>query len=261
MVKINEKLYFEKISKDNIIGYLHEILEQNEEIKSLITQANIVAVERFYYNDHGITHSRIVSAASMEIFEKLLGFNIVPTIVQNNIGSLEDAKIVIFLSAFLHDIGNAFHRENHAIIGSIIAFNLLEKILVDIYPDVKKRVKIKSEISQCIYSHDEKILAPSIEASILKIADGLDMAGGRARIPYKLGKADIHAFSALSIKEVELVPSSEKPISINVYMNNEAGIFQIEKVLIPKIQNTIIKKYVRIEAIKNGETLRTYEFD
>ncbi|MBU5682714.1 MAG: HD domain-containing protein [Candidatus Aenigmarchaeota archaeon] len=261
MVEINEKLYFEKISKDSLIGYLHEIIESNEKISALLEQANTVATERFFYNDHGKIHSRIVSAASLEIFEILLKFNIIPSIVENNIGLIEDSKVVIFLSAYLHDIGNAFHRENHPLIGSLLAFNLLDEILLEIYPDIKKRNKIKAEISHSIYSHDEKILAASIESSIIKVADGLDMAEGRARIPYKLGKADIHAFSALSIKKVELESTKEKPILIRVHMNNEAGIFQIEKVLIPKIQTTIIKKYTKIEAIKNGEILRIYEFD
>lgn len=261
MVEINEKLYFDLISKDKLIGYLHEILEENEKIIALLRQANVVAVERFYYNDHGITHSRIVSAVSMEILERLMNFNIVPSVIENRLGSIEDAKVIIFLSAFLHDIGNAFHRKYHSISGSILAFNLLDEVLQEIYPDLKKRTIIKSEISHCIYSHDEKILSPSIEGSIVKVADGLDMAEGRARIPYKLGKADIHAFSALSIKKVELEASEKKPLLIKVHMNNESGIFQIEKVLIPKIQKTIIKNLVKIEALKNGSIIKSYEFD
>lgn len=261
MVELSEKLYFEKISKDSLIEYLHELLEGNEKICALIEEANIVATKRFFYNDHGKIHSRIVSAASLEIFENFLKFNIIPSIVENNVGTLEDSKVVIFLSAYLHDIGNAFHRRNHPLIGSLLVYSVLDEILLESYPDIKKRTKIKSEISHCIYSHDEKILATSIEASIIKIADGLDMAEGRARIPYKLGKADIHAFSALAIKKVEVENTKDKPILIKVYMSNEAGIFQIEKVLIPKIQTTIIKKYIKIEAIKNSEILRTYEFD
>lgn len=261
MVEIGEKLYFDLISRDGLIGYLHEILENNEKISTLLKQANVVAVDRFFYNDHGITHSRIVSSTSIEIFERLLAHNIIPTFVENKLGSLEDAKVIIFLSAYLHDIGNAFHRENHSLVGSILVFNLLDEVLIEIYGDLKKRTIIKSEISQSIYSHDEKILAPSVESSIIKVADGLDMAEGRARIPYRLGKADIHAFSALAIKKVEIESTKEKPILIKVYMNSEAGLFQIEKVLIPKIQTTLIKHLVKIEAIKNGSILRTYEFD
>ncbi|MFH7903702.1 MAG: HD domain-containing protein [Candidatus Aenigmatarchaeota archaeon] len=261
MVEINERLYYEWIKKDEIVGYLHEVLESNEKVKALLKQANVVAVERFYYNDHGIVHSRIVSAAALEIFERLMRFNIIPSVVKNNVGTLEDAKVVIMLSAYLHDVGNAIHRENHPLIGSLLAYNLLDEILIELYPERVKREQIKLEISHCIYSHDEKILAASIEGSIIKVADGLDMAEGRARIPYRLGKADIHAFSALAIKKVELESSKEKPILIKVYMDNEAGIFQIEKVLIPKIQTTLIKDLIKIEAIKNGNVLRTYDFD
>jgi len=261
MVEINEKLYFEWIKKDKIVGYLHEVLESNEKIKALLHQANVVGVERLFYNDHGIVHSRIVSAASLEILQRLINLNVIPSFVKDNKGSLEDSKVIVMLSAYLHDIGMSIHRENHSLIGSFFAYKVLDEILSEIYPEKFKRELIKLEISHCIYSHDEKILAPSIEASIVKIADGLDMAEGRARIPYKLGKADIHAFSALAIKKVELETSKEKPILIKVYMKNEAGIFQIEKVLIPKIQTTILKNLVQIDAIKDGNLLRSYAFE
>jgi len=261
MVEINENLYYEWIDKDKIVGYLHEVLESNEKIKAILKQANTVAVERFFYNDHGIVHARIVSAAALEIFQRLIYLSHFPNVVKNNGFSIEDAKVVVMLGAYLHDIGNSVHREQHPLIGSMLAYQLLDEILFEIYPEKSKREIIKLEICHCIYSHDEKILAPSIEASIVKIADGLDMAEGRARIPYKLGKADIHAFSALAIKKVELETTKDKPILIKVHMNNEAGIFQIEKVLIPKIQTTILKNLVQIDAIKDGNLLRSYAFE
>ena len=66
---------------------------------------------------------------------------------------------------------------------------------------------------------------------MVTVADGTDMAGGRSRIPFLSGKNDIHAISAQAINKVTIVKGDMKPVSIQVFMDNPAGIFQIEEVL------------------------------
>jgi metal-dependent HD superfamily phosphatase/phosphodiesterase len=257
---INEKLILEKIKDNDTLSYIFHFLEEDEEVRNLLITANINSTERLHYNDHGIKHSRIVSGASLEILERLVKANILPSVVINRIGTIEDSKIVVLIASYLHDVGMCIHRNFHHFFSTIISSKIVEKILSDIYSDTRKRILIRNEILNAIFSHDESINAITIEAGIVKIADGLDMAEGRARIPHKLGKSDIHAFSALAIKSVEVESVENYPILIRVNMENESGIFQIEKVLAEKIKTSPIKNYVKVIAIKNGIELKSYTF-
>jgi metal-dependent HD superfamily phosphatase/phosphodiesterase len=258
---VSEKLVLEKIKDNETLSYIFYILENDEEIRNLLNHANINSIERLSYNDHGITHSRIVSGAALEILERLIKANILPSIVTNKIGSIEDSKVVVLISSYLHDIGMCIHRNLHHLFSTIISSRIVDRIISEIYSDVKKKILIKNEILNAIFSHDESVNAITIEAGIVKVADGLDMAEGRARIPYKLGKSDIHAFSALSIKSVEIESDNNYPVLVKVNMKNESGIFQIEKVLGEKIKTSTIKKYIKVLAIKDGIELKSYTFE
>ena len=258
---VSEKLVLEKIKDNETLSYIFYILENDEEIRNLLNHANINSIERLSYNDHGITHSRIVSGAALEILERLIKANILPSIVTNKIGSIEDSKVVVLISSYLHDIGMCIHRNLHHLFSTIISSRIVDRIISEIYSDVKKKVLIKNEILNAIFSHDESVNAITIEAGIVKVADGLDMAEGRARIPYKLGKSDIHAFSALSIKSVEIESDNNYPVLVKVNMKNESGIFQIEKVLGEKIKTSTIKKYIKVLAVKDGIELKSYTFE
>jgi metal-dependent HD superfamily phosphatase/phosphodiesterase len=96
-----------------------------------------------------------------------------------------------------------------------------------------------------------------MEAGCAKVADGTDMAEGRARMPYDKGKVDIHSLSALSIKDVEIVKGNKKPIRVVVSMDNPAGIFQIEQMLVKKVETSGIKKYVEIVAVEKGRQIKS----
>ena len=258
---VNEKLILEKIKDNETLSYIFYVLENDEEIKNLLNHANINSIERLNYNDHGIIHSRIVSGAALEILERLIKANILPSIVTNKIGNIEDSKVVVLISSYLHDIGMCIHRNFHHLFSTIISSRIVDRIISEIYLDLKKKILIKNEILNAIFSHDESVNAITIEAGTVKVADGLDMAEGRARMPYKLGKSDIHAFSALSIKSVEIESDNNYPVLVKVNMKNESGIFQIEKVLGEKIKTSTIKKYIKVLAIKDGIELKSYTFE
>jgi metal-dependent HD superfamily phosphatase/phosphodiesterase len=96
----------------------------------------------------------------------------------------------------------------------------------------------------------------TIEAGIVGIADALDMEAGRARIPFRAGKIDIHAVSALSIEKVEILPSDDKPATIKITMSNSAGVFQIDELLKPRIETSGLQKYFHVIAEITGEKER-----
>ena len=245
MVLISPKLIYAKVDKNNLLRKIFEILENDHFVQEGLKMANINAVTRLNYNDHGVMHSRI-----------LLSRGFTPSSVKAGIGNIDDAKLIVLAGAYLHDIGNAIHRKYHNLHGYILADKVLDKVLPLIYNDRRKVEDIKFEILHAIFSHEEEVNALSLEAGIVKIADGTDMAEGRARIPYKRGKLDIHAFSALAIKTVEVIEGAKRPIEIVVDMENEAGVFQIEEVLGKKIKTSGISKLVKVTALKKGVKLK-----
>ncbi|MDH5450800.1 MAG: HD domain-containing protein [Candidatus Bathyarchaeota archaeon] len=252
------------VSSDLINSHLDEpkvekmfgLLESDNEVQGYLRMANVMAVERLMYNDHGPVHSKIASGSALEIFGILTG-KVTPTTVANGACSLEDAKVIVLCGAYLHDIGNVVHRVDHHIHGCIIASPILDRLLKKVYPrEDALDLRLKSEILHAIFSHDEEVRCLSVEAGTAKVADGTDMAQGRARIPYKTGKVDIHSLSALSITKVEIEPGNRKPVRILVNMNNPAGVFQIEEVLERKIRTSGIEEHIEAVALQKGTEIK-----
>ena len=94
------------------------------------------------------------------------------------------------------------------------------------------------------------------EAGIVRIADTLDMEGGRARIPFQAGKVGIHSVSALSIEKVTIQKGDKKPVTIRITMSNSAGVFQIDELLKPRIENSGLQDYVYVVVEIIGEKER-----
>jgi metal-dependent HD superfamily phosphatase/phosphodiesterase len=69
---------------------------------------------------------------------------------------------------------------------------------------------------------------------------------------------DIHKYSANSIEAVRISPGKEKPIRIEVHMSSEVGLFQIEEILLGKINVSPAKPYVELYAIINDEESKQY---
>ncbi len=213
-------------------------------------------MNRLYYNDHGPVHSRIVGGTALEMYD-IIKEEVTPRIVKDGIGDESDAKLVTFCGAYLHDIGNSIHRKDHHVNGCIVAAPILTRLLGTVYGDGSEQaIKMRQEVLQSIFAHEDEIKCLSVEAGVSKIADGCDMAEGRARIPYKLGKVDIHSLSALSITKVEVEPGEEKPLRITVHMNNSAGVFQIEEVLMKKIETSGLMDNTEVLALERGREIK-----
>ncbi|MCX8184463.1 MAG: HD domain-containing protein [Sulfolobales archaeon] len=261
MVTVSPALVRKFIENSSLLKRIYEFLEADEEVQSLIDMSNIMAVGRLRYNDHGIIHSRIVSGASLEIFDLLLKTRLKPTTLEFGIAkNIEECMVVVLTAAYLHDIGNAIHRVNHEFLGSLLAKDIVDRMLSDVMPHVegRRRKMIRQEILHAIYATETNTQALTVEAGVVKVADGTDMAEGRARIPYKLGKINMHSVSALSIKKVEILSGNGRPVSIEITMDNFAGLFQIEAVLKPKILSTGIADYFDITAKIGDREIKVY---
>ncbi|MEL9929672.1 MAG: HD domain-containing protein [Sulfolobales archaeon] len=259
MARVDLDLYESKVKSYELISRASEILERDEEVQELLRMSNIFAVSRLRYNDHGPVHARIVSGAALEIFDLLISSGIQPTSLRDRTTStVDEARLIVFLGAYLHDIGNSIHRSNHEMLGAIISRGIVDRILGELMIRGRKAISIRQEILHAIYSTEYSVKCLSVEAGIVKIADGTDMSMGRARIPYKMGKIDMHSMSALSVKSVDIERGSSRPVRIVVTMNDYAGLFQIEEVLMPKIMTSLLEDHIEVWIQIEGKLSQYY---
>ncbi len=234
-----------------------KLLEGDAEVQSYLRMANVMAVKRLIYNDHGPVHAKIVAGSALEIL-RLATEAVEPSLVADGVGDYENAKVVVLCGAYLHDIGNAIHRDHHEQNGLVLAAPILERVLGRIYPhDPELVYRLKSETLHTIYASDDKVPCLSVEAGVVTVADGTDLAEGRSREPYRGGKNDIHSVSALAIKRVNIGKGDYKPVKIQVEMANPAGIFQVQEVLGRKLKSSRLEDLVEVSAVMNGEEVKT----
>ena len=237
------------VAADAFVAKVVGELEADEEVKALLEMSNVNAVKRLGYNDHGIVHARIVAGTSMELLNLLLARGVQPSSLAHGTSrSVDEVKLILLLASYLHDIGNGVHREFHEAVGSVLAKEIVDRVLAKLTSlPLRQRVLIRQEILSAIFSTAMNVRALTVEASIVKLADGLDMSEGRARLPYKLGKVDMHSLSALNVKRVELSPGDATPVVVSVHMSDMAGFFQVEEVLLPKLEGGLLKGLVRVD--------------
>jgi len=232
-----------------------EEVKKNVELQTLWKCSNIMAIDRMGYTDHGPTHVKIVANSALKLLRILVKKGITPSIVKHYNMKNQDAEIVVVLGSIFHDLGMTIMRRRHEHFSAMLAWNFLDKLLRTIYSE-EERTIIKSEVLHTIVAHERPNKPLTIEAGIVGVADALDMEEGRARIPFEAGKVDIHAVSALSIQRVEIQEGMEKPVTIKITMSSSAGVFQIDQLLKPRIENSGLKNYIHVIAEITGEKER-----
>src|SRR3990170_9110924 len=95
--------------------------------------ANVMAIDRMGYTDHGPTHVKIVSNIALKILRILADKKVVPSIVKNYNMKNDDAEVVVVLGSIFHDLGMTIIREQHAFYGALLASVFIEKYLKSIY--------------------------------------------------------------------------------------------------------------------------------
>ena len=204
------------------------------------------------YTDHGPVHIKIIANSALRMLRILIKKGIVPNIVQDYGMTNKDAEVIVVLASTFHDLGMAVLRETHQEHSLLLSLGFLESYLEAIY-DEESATILTSEVLHALSTHDPPRKPLTIEAGIVRVADALDMAKGRARIPFKAGKIDIHSVSATSIESVKIEEGTEKPITIRIQMTDSAGIFQVDQLLRNKIKNSGLENYIHVVAMITGE--------
>ncbi len=224
-----------------------ENINNNVEITTLWRVINVNAIDRLGMSDHGPVHVQIIANIALRLTRILRKHEIEMSITTFFGLSDQYAELVVLLASLFHDLGMSIAREGHEEFSLFLANDLLHKVL-DFLP-LEERTIVTSEVLHAIISHRSGGYPHTIEAGIVRVADALDMSEGRSRIPYEAGNVDIYSVSAAAIDKVEITEGEEKPIQINILMNNSAGLFQVDELLKSKLTGSGIEKYVKIRAL------------
>ncbi len=227
---------------------------ENAELEQLLKCCNVTAINRLGYSDHGPTHVMVSANIALKVFRILASSGVKPSIVKDYSAEgfdAKDAEVVVVLGTLLHDIGMSVHRGHHERYGVAIADRIIPSLLSGVY-DGNRLVIVKSEILHCIAAHEQDP-ALTIEAGAVKVGDALNMTEGRAKIPFEGGKLNIHTVSAQAISGIDLKESKgPKPVKVEIFMSNSAGIFQVDELLRAKIATSGIRDYLSIVARVSG---------
>ncbi len=242
---------------------LVKYLFADEELQEMQEYSNNVSIRRLGYNDHGPVHMRQVVGNAIKMLNILHEFEIKTSLEQEEIGTFEDSMCAVILAGMMHDLGMAIGRQGHEEMSALLAQPIIDRALNYLFPnDLHKRVIIKSVATEAIIGHMSSRKIHSIEAGILLIADGCDMTKGRARIPMQINTTprvgDIHKYSANAINRISIHKGERKPIKIDIEMSGDVGFFQIEEVLLSKIDASPAKQFVELFAGVAGQERKCY---
>jgi metal-dependent HD superfamily phosphatase/phosphodiesterase len=175
----------------------------------------------------------------------LIEAGIQPNCVTDHAMTEDDARAVVLLGVALHDVGMSVHRDRHELLSVPIALDWLRRRLPPIYAEPQLTVVI-SEVCHAILAHNVNERCLTLEAGIVKVADALDMTKGRSRKALNAGKIDIHSISAAAVEAVRVTRGSNKPIRVEVDINNPAAVFHLKEVFGQKLAHSSLEPYVEV---------------
>lgn len=226
---------------------LVERLNGDDELYAQWVAANVNAVDRLNMSDHGPVHMQIVANSALKLLRLLVDAGIPSSVMRDYGMEKEDAEVAVVLAALFHDVGMSIHRENHEAYSLFVAQPKLRELLGDFY-DPPRDTILRSEILHAIIAHRSGGTPLTVEAGVLRIADALDMAEGRSRIPFERGSTSIHSVSAAAIEAVHIEEGDATPVRVRVEMTNSAGVFQVDQLLRKKLAGSGLERFMQVEA-------------
>jgi hypothetical protein len=229
-----------------------DAVNADERVRAWWYMAQITS-ERLGMSDHSWVHVQVVLNIALRLLRLLVKAGIEPAMVTDHGMRDRDAEVVVAGGALLHDVGMSIHRADHEAYSLFMVEERLQSLLAESYGQPERTVVI-AEILHAIIGHRRRGEPYTLEAGVVRVADALDMAEGRSRLPVEGGQYGIHALSAAAIDEVRIEAGEERPVKIEIEMNNSAGVFQVDDLLATKLRGTPLEGHVEVIAQVRGET-------
>jgi hypothetical protein len=210
-----------------------------------------VVADRLGMSDHSWVHVQIVVNIALRLFRLLERRGVEPAMVRDHGMRAHDSEVVIAAACLLHDSGMSIHRTDHEAFSLFLAADRLPLLLEGIYEEPELTI-VLAESLHAIIGHRRRGDPMTIEAGIVRVADALDMASGRSRVPFETGRPNIHSLSAAAIDEVKIEPGDER-VQVEIAMNNSSGLFQVDELLATKLRGSGLEQHIEVVARIDAE--------
>jgi uncharacterized protein len=226
---------------------LLDAVNDDDQVKAWWHVSAVNATRRLGMSDHSWVHIQIVLNIGLRLARLLFRRGVEPSVVADYAMSERDAEVVIAAGCLLHCVGMSIHRDDHERYSLFLAAGKLPSLLADIYPEPERTIVV-SEALHSIIGHRRQGAPFTVEAGIVRVADALDMARGRSRIPFEAGHQNIHSLSAYAIDEVKISPGRDRAVRVEIAMSNSAGIFQVDELLATKLRGSGLEQHIEVIA-------------
>jgi uncharacterized protein len=206
-----------------------------------------VLANRLGMSDHSWVHVQIVVNIALRLFRLLCNKGVEPAVVRDHGLRNHDAEVVIAAGCLFHDTGMSIHRTDHESYSLFLAAERLPMLLEGVYSEPELTV-IVAESLHAVIGHRRRGDPLTPEAGIVRVADALDLAAGRSRVPFETRRPNIHSLSAAAIDEVTIEAGEDRPVRIEIAMNNSAGVFQVDELLATKMRGSGLEEHVEVVA-------------
>jgi metal-dependent HD superfamily phosphatase/phosphodiesterase len=206
-----------------------------------------VNADRLGMSDHSWVHVQIVVNIALRLFRLLTRAGVEPATVADHGLGRRDAEVVIAGGCLFHDTGMSIHRTDHEAFSLFLGADRLPSLLDGIYAEPELTV-ILAETLHAVIGHRRRGDPLTIEAGVVRVADALDLASGRSRVPFENRRPNIHSLSAAAIDAVTIEPGEDHAVTIEIAMNNSAGVFQVDELLATKLRGSGLEEHVEVVA-------------
>jgi len=231
---------------------LLEAINADQQVKAWWLVSSVNATRRLGMSDHSWVHIQIVLNIGLRLGRLLFRRGVTPSVKVDYGMSEHDAEVVIAAGCLLHCVGMSIHREDHERFSLFLTADRLPALLAEVY-DEPERTIIVSETLHAIIGHRRQHEPLTVEAGIIRVADALDMARGRSRVPFEAGHQNIHSLSAYAIEEVKISPGRDRAVRVEIEMSNSAGIFQVDELLATKLRGSGLEQHIEVIARIDAE--------
>jgi metal-dependent HD superfamily phosphatase/phosphodiesterase len=231
---------------------LLEAVNADDQVKAWWHVSAINATRRLGMSDHSWVHIQIVLNIGLRLARLLFRRGVVPSVVKDFAMTERDAEVVIAAACLFHCVGMSIHREDHERFSLFLTADKLGSVLATAYEEPERTV-VASEALHAIIGHRRRGDPFTIEAGIVRVADALDMARGRSRVPFEAGQMNIHSLSAYAIEEVKINPGRDRAVRVEIAMSNSAGIFQVDELLATKLRGSGLEEHIEVIARIDAE--------